>query len=598
MTSKTSDFLISIATVNGSGSQTANNILLRSLFRMGMPVGGKNVFPSNISGMPTWFWIRSNQNGFLGAKSWANIVLAFNAQTFESDQKLLKPGSFFFYPEEMALLKKVRNDIVSIPLPFKSLSDQIKAPPKIKKMAANMIYVGILAELLKIPKELIQEVLQDQLRNKPSVIEPNLAALEIGRTYSQEKLNSLDWPYQSKLQEKPIDKILMDGNTAAALGLLAGGCQFISWYPITPSTSLVETFSRFANKTRKDEQNKNKFALVQAEDEISAFSMVMGAGWAGARSMTATSGPGLSLMAEGAGYAYYAEIPSVIWNVQRLGPSTGLPTRTAQGDITFSAHLSHGDAKHVLLIPSNLEECFEFGQTCFDLAERLQQLVIVLSDLDLGMNLSISPLLRSDSKEYDRGKVLTSEELDNLKKFNRYEDIDGDGICSRTLPGNSHPLAAYFTRGSGHNAQAQYSEKANEYSENMIRLERKWETAKTIVPSPIIRSNSNENGILYYGSTLAIAEELDFLMAEKNIKFDHCRLRAYPFSKSVEEFLKEHQNIYIIEQNHDGQMRTLLSQAFPQWASRFKSILHFDGTPITADSVRDKILEIYSGDVL
>lgn len=585
-----SDFVMTISTVNGSGSQTANSSLLRALFRMGVPVGGKNVFPSNISGMPTWFWIRANEKGFVGAKAKTDVMVALNPQTFAADQNYLNPGGFFFYPQGKSPSGNIRPDVVSVPLPFQSLTDKITASVKIKKMAANMIYVGILAELLRIPEEFTLQVLRDQLRKKTSALEPNLQALEIGRTYAREELQNLNWPFQARLSKVHENQILIDGNSAAALGLLAGGCQFISWYPITPSTSLVESFARFAEKTRKDEQGKNKFALVQAEDELAAFSMVLGAGWAGTRAMTATSGPGLSLMAEGAGYAYYAEIPTVIWDVQRLGPSTGLPTRTSQGDVTFSAHLSHGDAKHVLLFPGNIQECFEFGQTCFDLAERLQQLVIVLSDLDLGMNLWISKAFHSTGPSYDRGKVLSAEDLDLQTNFHRYEDIDGEGICPRTLPGNLHAQAAYFTRGSGHNSQAQYSEKAEEYRENMSRLERKWETAKRLVPPPEIRSSSSSVGLVYYGSTSAVMLELEHLLKQAGQFFDSCRIRAYPFSLEIGHFLQAHQTIYVIEQNCDGQMKALLSQAFPQWASRFVSILHFEGTSVTAEGLQEKLV--------
>lgn len=586
------NFVISIATVNGSGSQTANTVLLKSLFRMGMPVGGKNVFPSNISGLPTWFWIRTHEKGFVGATSGADIFVAMNPQTFESDQNFLESGAFFFYPQEKMAGKTLRTDITAVPLPFQALSDQVTAAPKIKKLAANMIYVGILAELLEIPNECVEQVIRDQLGKKASALAPNLEALAIGRTYARENLSTQPWPYRSQRGAAPTGKVLMDGNTAAALGLLAGGCQVVSWYPITPSTSLVETFARFAEKTRKDEQGKNKFALIQAEDELAAFAMVLGAGWAGTRALTATSGPGLSLMAEGAGYAYYAEIPTVIWDVQRLGPSTGLPTRTAQGDLTFAAHLSHGDAKHILLFPGNIQECFEFGQVCFDLAERLQQLVIVLSDLDLGMNLWVSEKFQPLARALDRGKVLGPPELEAKATFFRYEDLDGDGICPRTLPGNPNPRAAYFTRGSGHNAKAQYSEKPEEYRDNMLRLERKWETAKRLVPAPEIRATGQREGFIFYGSTSAVIAELEDLLAQRGLHFDLCRVRAFPFNSEVENFIQAHESVYVLEQNRDSQLKTLLSGALPQGAPRLKSVLHFEGTPVTARSLLEKILMI------
>lgn len=582
------NFVINVATVNGSGSQTANTVLLKSLFRMGVPVGGKNVFPSNISGLPTWFWIRAHEKGFTGATQKADIVIALNPQTAEADQAFLRPGGFFFYPPEKFAGKTLRADIVGVPLSLHALSEALTAPPKNKKLAANMIYVGMLAELLNIPEEVVHQAVRDQLHKKVSALAANLEALTIGRNYARDTLGGINWPFKAQPGESVQGKVLMDGNTAGALGILAGGCQVVSWYPITPSTSLVEQFSRFAEKTRKDENGKNKFALIQSEDELSAFAMVLGAGWAGTRALTATSGPGLSLMAEGAGYAYFAEIPSVIWDVQRLGPSTGLPTRTAQGDITFAAHLSHGDAKHVLLFPGNIQECFEFGQVCFDLAERLQQLVIVMSDLDLGMNLWVSEQLKPMNRPYDRGKILHAR--DSEKPFYRYEDLDGDGICARTLPGNPDPATAYFTRGSGHNARGQYSEKPDEYEANMQRLERKWETAKKLVPAPEIVSQERREGLLYYGSTTAVMTELEYLLAQQNLNFDLCRVRAYPFSKGIEEFLSNHDKVYVLEQNRDAQLCSLLAMQYPHLAAGLEPILHYAGTPVTAEELSLKIL--------
>lgn len=578
------NFAINIATVNGSGSQTANMVLLKALFRNGAKVGGKNVFPSNISGMPAWFWIRSHEKGFTGACKEADIVLAFNPQTILEDQKCLKPGGFFFFPEGLEQKICLRTDIIPVSIPMPALASQITAPPKIKKLASNMIYVGILAALFQIPQTLVETVIQDQLGKKASAFESNLQAFRAGWNHCLGQMHNLAWPFRLKPNSDNQNKIIMDGNTAGALGLVAGGCQFVSWYPITPSTSLVEAFGRFAEPMRKDEDGLNRFALVQAEDELAAFSMVLGAGWAGTRAMTATSGPGLSLMAEGAGYAYYAEIPSVIWNVQRLGPSTGLPTRTAQGDLLFSASLSHGATQHILLLPGDIQECFEFGQTCFDLAERLQQLVIVLSDLDLGMNPWMSDTLLPLEKSYDRGKIV--ENLQDHGNFLRYEDRDGDGIPYRTLIGNRETGASYFTRGSGHNFKAQYSENPKEYENNVQRLKRKWETAKKLVPEPEIQNKGSKVGILYYGSTKAVIPEV---ISELAANIDRCRVRAFPFTESVESFLKDHDCVYVIDQNCDGQMKQLLSATFQQYASRLISVLHPDGTFITAASIVSQI---------
>ncbi len=590
------NFVINIATVNGSGSQTANTVLLRSLFRMGVPVGGKNVFPSNIAGLPTWFWIRANDKGHVGTKALADIVVSLNPQTFEEDQKCLPAGGFFFFSDEKVDASKVRTDVNAIAIPFKKLTDQLKAPVKIKKLAGNMIYVGILAELLKIPSDVILKTIQDQLGGKASAVEPNLQALEVGRNFATNDLAHLTatgtgvWKFKAEGSISTKEKVLMDGNTAAALGLISGGCQFVSWYPITPSTSLVEAFQKFAPKVRQDGQGKNKFACVQSEDELSAFSMVLGAGWAGTRAMTATSGPGLSLMAEGAGYAYFAEVPSVIWDVQRMGPSTGLPTRNSQGDVLFAATLSHGDTKHILLFPGSLQECFEFGQVCFDLAERLQQLVIVLSDLDLGMNLWMSDQFVPLEKKYDRGNVLNADKLNSDQPFYRYQEQANDGIPNRTIIGNSNPKAAYFTRGSGHNFKAQYTESGVEYEKNMQRLERKWETAKTLVPKPIIENNGSSEGVLFFGSTNAVMDEVsEELSGKTGKKLNLCRVRAYPFTAEVEEFVKQNKNIFVVEQNRDAQMKTLLLQAFPEHAMKFKSVLHYSGAPISSDVVFAKI---------
>lgn len=590
MKKQVNDFVINIATVNGSGSQSANSILLKTLFRMGIPVGGKNVFPSNIAGLPTWFWIRANLHGFVGRRKEADIVVAMNPQTVIEDTKTLKVGGIFIYNSDMPVkLDGQRTDITYIPVPFKKLVDQATDQMKIKKMLINIVYVGVLAELLKLDQDSLSSALKSQLGSKQSVLESNLKAMQLGIQFAQESLKDIIFPYCSEKMNANQNKIIMDGNTAGALGLVYGGAQFAAWYPITPSSSIMEGFIKYANQLRKDENGKNTFGVVQAEDELASICMVLGAGWAGARAITATSGPGISLMAEAAGYAYYTEIPSVIWDVQRVGPSTGMPTRTAQGDITSALYLSHGDTKHPLLIPGNIGECFEFGQTCFDLAERLQTLVFVLTDLDLGMNLWMDDEFKFPTKPMDRGKVLTEKELATMTQFHRYADPDNDGIPYRTLPGTQHELAAYFNRGSGHNSKAGYTEKADEYQEIMDRLSKKWETAKTLVPRPIIDSKNSKIGIIAYGTSDAPMAEARHILSNKNIQTDYLRLRAIPFTDSVVKFIEQHERVYVIDQNRDAQMFGLLQHEYPHLHTKLQSITHYDGTPITAEHIFEPI---------
>lgn len=606
------NFVITIATVNGSGSQSANSILLKTLFRMGVPVGGKNVFPSNIAGLPTWFWIRAEENGFVARRDKADIFVAMNSQTLLEDLKTLKPGGFFIYNSDLgiqpqALVKD--SSITLIPISFKPLVDGSTDSIKVKKLVINMVYVGVLAKLLNLDLEVLNLSIADQFGNKDSVIAVNKKAAELGFQYAETALKDIAFPYQAASTTKNKNKIIMDGNTAAALGWLFGGCTFTAWYPITPSSSVVEKYIQLAQKYRKDEEGKNKFAVIQAEDELASICMVLGAGWAGARSITATSGPGLSLMAESAGYAYYTEIPSVIWNVQRVGPSTGMPTRTSQGDLLSAVYLSHGDTKHPCLIPGNIKECFDFGQVAFDMAERLQQLVIVLSDLDLGMNLWMENKLSYPEKPFDRGKVLSAADLDKVTQYERYGDPDQDGIPYRTLPGTWHDKAAYFTRGSGHNAKAAYSEKSEEYKFIMDRLAKKWETAKTLVPAPVYLSNDKvlnsldkentshslaENtkakvGIIAYGSSDLAVKEAMHILAQQGITTDYCRIRAVPFTPDVLEFINKHTVTYVLDQNRDGQMFELLKTEYNQVCHLIHSIKHYDGTPITADSIVNPI---------
>jgi 2-oxoglutarate ferredoxin oxidoreductase subunit alpha len=610
----TNDFVLEIATVNGSGSQSANSIIMKSIFRMGIPVGGRNLFPSNIAGLPTWFTIRVNQNNYLARRDNADIYIALNPQTVNEDLKKVAKGGWIFLSDEFKLdASLIPSDIHAVTVPFKELVNQATDSIKLKKLLMNMIYVGLIAELMGLDEEVLNTTIKDQFKGKVSATESNIKAARIGANYAKENLKNhcsergipvtqhcenpssechpKKFPYQLKQMNANDGKILIDGNTAAAIGFLVGGCTFVSWYPITPSTSLIESYIQYSDQYRLDENKKMKGAVVQAEDELAAICMVAGAGWAGARAMTSTSGPGLSLMAEAAGYFYYAEVPGVIWDVQRVGPSTGMPTRTAQGDLLFAHSLSHGDTKHILLLPGTMEECFEFAQTSFDLAERFQTLVIVLSDLDLGMNFSMGDEFKFPKQGFDRGKVLSAEDLNKVKEFDRYKDVDGDGIPYRTLPGTKHDLGVYFTRGSGHNENAQYTESSPAYKKVLDRLVKKYETAKLYVPKPIIDERAKSvAGVIAYGSTnFPMSEALDTLVANGK-PLAYLRLRALPFTDEVTEFIKKHQQIYVIDQNRDGQMLNLLCMHYPEQAGKFVSIRHYDGMPITAKNIVNPIL--------
>lgn len=585
------DFVINVATVNGSGSQTANLVLLKGLFKMGIPVGGKNVFPSNIAGLPTWFWIRASEKGYTGRREKADIVIAMNPQTLSEDLQLLRKGGVFLYNADLPMKPPTVEDVQFIPIPFKSLVDQSTEVVKIKKLLMNIIYVGVVSELLEVEESQLMQALKDQLGSKPKIFEDNLKALKVGQEYARNNLDIAKFPIKARKINANVGKIMIDGNTAAAIGSVMGGCTVGAWYPITPSSSLMESFIKYAQKYRTDEHQKNKFAIIQAEDELASICMVLGAGWAGARAMTATSGPGLSLMQEAAGFAYYAEIPGVIWDVQRVGPSTGMPTRTMQGDLFTALFASHGDTKQVCLIPGNPGECYEFGQVSFDLAERLQQLVMVLSDLDIGMNLWLQDEFKYPQKEFDRGKVLSEAELEKVVNYERYGDPDGDGISYRVLPGNKHSAASYTIRGSGHNVKAQYTESSSEYKWVVDRLNRKWETARNWVPEVIETGLGNQKvGVITYGSTEAVTAESIELLAQERIFVDTLRIRALPFTKRVESFISEHDRVYVIDQNRDGQMFQLLKIENSQSCLKLDSILHYDGTPITADFIVNTIV--------
>jgi 2-oxoglutarate ferredoxin oxidoreductase subunit alpha len=584
------DFSIQIATVNGSGSQSANNVLLRSIFRMGIPVSGKNLFPSNIAGLPTWYTIRVNKNGWVARKTDINVLIAMNAETAREDVMSLGAGGAVIYDEGLKL-NELRTDVTFYAVPFDQLAATTGADAKIRKLVKNMVYVGIAARLLSIDMESVEATVRKQFAKKVKAAELNLNAVRVGFDYAASTLIKHD-PYVLERMNATAGKIIIDGNAASALGALFAGVTVVPWYPITPSSSVVENLIDLLKRYRIDADGKASFAVLQAEDELAAIGMVMGAGWAGARAMTASSGPGISLMAEFAGLGYYAEIPGVIFDVQRTGPSTGLPTRTSQADLTFVAGLSHGDTKHVILLPGSVKECYEFGLEAFDLAEQLQTPIFVLTDLDLGMNNWMSEPFEYPEKPMTRGKILNAKQLEELGGFARYKDVDGDGIPYRTLPGTDHPQASYFTRGSGHNEKAMYSERPEDYENNMLRLARKFETARTMVPKPTLEGTGKEKvGIIAFGTShWAVIESRDQLERESGITTDYLRVRAFPFAHEIHEFVAQHDRVYVVEQNRDAQLLSLLKVDLdPTEIVKLQSILHFNGLPIDARSVTSVI---------
>ena len=589
------DFSIQVATVNGSGSQSSNNVLMRAIFQMGVPVSGKNLFPSNIQGLPTWFTIRASKNSYVARKPEVDLLIAMNAQTAREDVESLAAGAAVVFEQTLGL-EKIRNDLVFYPVPFAELAKEVIEEARLRKLLANMIYVGVAGQLLSIDMEEIKTAITKQFKSKAKAIELNMKAIDIGFDYAKKNLAKSD-PLRVERMDETLGKILIDGNAAGALGSMFNGVTVVTWYPITPSSSLVESLIDYLNEYRIDEETgKATFAVVQAEDELAAVGMVVGAGWAGARSMTSTSGPGISLMSEFVGLAYFSEIPVVIWDIQRVGPSTGLPTRTAQGDILSTYYLSHGDTRHILLFPCSVSECFEFGGTSFDLAERFQTPVFVMSDLDLGMNIWMSDAFPYPDKPTDRGKVLTAEELDKVESFGRYRDVDGDGIPYRTLPGTPHARAAYFNRGSGHDENAEYSERPDKYEDTMKRLLRKFETARAQVPGPVAEIEEGaEIGLIAFGTThWTVVESRDQLRQESDQKTSYLRIRALPLDKKLEDFVESHERVYVVEQNRDAQMRELLRSELadrPELIAKLRSVLHFNGHPIDARSVTDSILE-------
>src|SRR6266850_7689692 len=583
-------FTLHIATVNGSGSQTANTTLLRAVFQMGVPVSGKNLFPSNIAGLPTWFTIRINEDGYVARDTRYDVLVAINPETSLADVAAMGPGSVIILAEG-APTPKIPPDRVVYTVPFAKLVEPLVADAKLRKLVINMIYVGVVSWLLGIDPVEVDRALLAQLGRKPKVLEMNRAAVHAGIDYASQHLKKA--PFQVRRLDKTAGKILIDGNQAGALGAVFAGVTYVSWYPITPSSSLAEQLEMFLARYRRDPKSeKATYAVVQAEDEIAAIGMVLGASWAGARAMTTTSGPGLSLMTEFTGYAYYAEIPAVIWDIQRVGPSTGLPTRTSQADLLSVAFLSHGDTKHVILLPATVEDCYAFGMKAFDLAERLQTPVFVLSDLDIGMNIWMSNPFRYPEKPWDRGKVLSASDLAKVATFERYRDPDGDGVPYRTLPGTDHPLAGYFTRGSGHDEKAAYAENPETYKRVMNRLAKKYETARSYVPPPVVeREKGAEIGILGFGSShWAIVEARDQFGTD-SLKTNYLLLKAIPFTTEVESFLRSNERIYVVEQNRDGQMAALLKIEYPELAAKIRSILHYDGLPIDAQSIVDQVKE-------
>ena len=584
------DFSIQVATVNGSGSQTANTVLLRSIFRMGVPVSGKNLFPSNIAGLPTWYTIRASAKGYVGRKQEVDFLIAMNAETAKEDVLTLPAGAAAVYDAPLKL-SELRDDIVFYPVPFDKIVGTITRDAKLRRLVKNMIYDGVMAKLLSIDMAKMEAALRKQLGKKEKAIILNLGALKAGYEYAEANLDKQD-PFVVEPMDKTTGMVLIEGNAAAAIGCLMAGVTFVGWYPITPSSSLPEALIDYLKKYRVDPEGKATYAVVQAEDEIAALGMVIGAGWAGARAMTSTAGPGVSLMAEFTGLGYYAEVPAVIFDVQRVGPSTGLPTRTAQPDILSTAVLSHGDTKHPLLLPASVEECYTMAMDAFDLAERLQTPVFVMSDLDLGMNNWMAHPFKYPTKPLDRGKRLDAETLKRIGTFGRYRDVDGDGIPYRTVPGDGMP--AYFARGSGHNEEAQYSERAVDYANNLDRLARKFDTARTLVPKPEVEMVGNGGGIglIAYGTThWAVVESRDQLRAQAAIDTSYLRLRAYPFTPDLSEFIDRCDRVYVVEQNRDAQMLSLIKmECTPAQSSKLRSVLHYAGLPIGGDSVTTDLL--------
>jgi len=589
---RTNDFVVLFANVNGSGSASANRIFTRSIIRMGVPVGSRNIFPSNIQGLPTWYEVRISQAGHLGRRGGVDLMVAMNPQTWDKDVKSIDPGGYLFYDSSKPLPpSKFRDDIHVVGMPLTEICNRQYSDPRQRQLFKNIMYVGALSALLGIEAEAVERLIGELYKGKDKLIRPNLEAFRSGRDYAEKNLKDAIG-LKVRRADAVGDRILIEGNDAAALGALYGGATVAAWYPITPSTSLAEAFQRHCRRYRIDANGKNKFAIIQAEDELAAIGTVIGAAWNGARAFTATSGPGISLMQEFIGLAYFAEIPAVIFDVQRGGPSTGMPTRTQQSDILACAYASHGDTRHVLIFPEDPRECFEFGAKALDLAERLQTPIFVMLDLDIGMNdWLVKPLAWDDARKFDRGKVMKFEDLEAGKDFGRYLDVDGDGIPFRTYPGTHPTKGSYFTRGTSRDRYARYSEEGAVYVDNMERLLKKLETAKKLVPAPIKRRarEATKLGAVYYGSTSVAMDEAIAGLEKSGIHLDTLRIRAYPFADEIIDFIRDHEHIFLVEQNRDAQMRTLLLDTGRIDPAKIVPVLHYDGTPITAHFIASDI---------
>ena len=589
------DFVIRFANVNGSGSASANGMFAKALFRMGIPVASRNIFPSNIQGLPTWFEVRVSEEEYFGRRSEVDIMVAMNAETFEHDVAELRTGGYLLYDSTKGRDPRLaRDDVVPIGVPISRLILSEFTDPKQRQLFKNIVYLGVLTSLLNIDFSVITNMVSTQYKGKDELIQPNIHALEIGRSYAQNYLDC-PLPIQVRHSERLGDRIFIDGNEAAALGAIYGGATVCAWYPITPSTSMAEAYEKHAANLRVEpDTSERKFAIIQAEDELAALGIVIGAGWNGARAFTATSGPGISLMTEFLGLAYFAEIPAVLFDIQRAGPSTGMPTRTQQADLLAAAYASHGDTKHPLLFPASPRECFDFAASAFDFADRLQTPILVMSDLDLGMNEITSEALSwDDSRKYDRGKVLSADDLDNMEVFGRYLDVDGDGIGYRTLPGTHPTKGSFFTRGTSRDEYATYTEDPDAYSKNMDRLLSKWETAKSLLPSAEINSEERRAGIIYYGTTATPMSECLAMLDEQGIELDTMRIRAFPFGPEVVDFIDNHEIVFMVEQNRDAQMKILMTNELDLLPSSIQSILYYGGMSISADFIVDEVMSYY-----
>jgi 2-oxoglutarate ferredoxin oxidoreductase subunit alpha len=592
---RTNDFVVKFANVNGSGSASANSLFARSILRMGVPVAARNIFPSNIQGLPTWYEVRVSEDGWLGRRGGVDLMVAMNPQTWDRDVAEIEPGGYLFYDSTKPMpASKFRPDITVLGVPLTQLTNAAYTDPRQRQLFKNIIYVGALAWLLGMETAAIEQLLAEQFAAKPKLVPANVEALKLGREWAAQNLKPLG--LQVKRADKVGDRIFVEGNNAAGLGAVYGGATVCAWYPITPSTSLAEAFTEHCQALRVDETTgEARFAIVQAEDEIASIGMVVGAGWNGARAFTCTSGPGVSLMQEFIGLSYFAEIPAVIFDVQRGGPSTGMPTRTQQSDILVCAYASHGDTKHPLLLPMDPGECFEFGALAFDLSDRLQTTIFVMLDLDIGMNDWLTePFTWDDTKSLDRGKVMTAEMLEAGADFGRYKDVEGDGIPFRTYPGTHPSKGAYFTRGTSRDPYARYSEEGPVYQANMLRLLKKFETARDLVPGPVIRKadQPTKRGVIYYGSTAPAMDEALHMLAGDGVQMDAMRLRAFPFSDSVFDFIAAHEQLFVVEQNRDGQLRSLLINEGEIDPAKLAAVLHFEGAPITARFIIERISEL------